>query len=74
MNEKVRELINAIDEQFQKANCNMLDALNAVSAMSTHLAHNVGLSRAVYLEDIAKMYDSSRPKGEPVVVEEDENE
>ena len=67
-------LIAQVDKVFQDARCNVLDALNAVSVMSTSLAHSMGVTRQAYLDSIAHMYDQTNPFDSPKVVEEDENE
>lgn len=67
-------LITQVDKVFQDAHCNVLDALNAVSVMSTSLAHSMGVTRQAYLDSIAHMFDQTKPPGEPLVMEEDENE
>jgi hypothetical protein len=70
----ISEIIKAVDEVLSNSHCNVLDALNAVSIMSAHLAHNLGVSRADFIYNLENMYDQTRPQGEPTVVEENENE
>jgi len=75
MNEaKIKELIALVDKTFAEAGCGVLDALNAVSIMSTSLAHSVGLARKEYLDNIEDMFNMTNPQHQPVVQEEDENE
>lgn len=70
----IQELIETVDKVFQDAHCNILDALNAVSVMSTSLAHSLGVTRQDYINNITHMYDQYKPQGEPTVMQEDENE
>jgi hypothetical protein len=70
----IGEIIKAVDEVLSNSHCNVLDALNAVSIMASHLAHNLGVSRSDFVTNLGSMYDQTKPQGEPTVVEENENE
>lgn len=72
--DKTRQLIQVLDNALAQAGCGVLDALNAVSVMSTSLAHSVGLARKEYLDNIEMMFNMTNPQHQPVVQEEDENE
>jgi len=54
---KVKELVDGIDEFFGKAECNTVDALNATSIISTMIARSLGISRKDYLKDLGNMFD-----------------
>jgi len=72
--DKVRDLVQVLDHALASAGCGVLDALNAVSVMSTSLAHSVGLSQKEYMDNIQNMFDMTNPQKQPIVQVEDENE
>lgn len=74
--EKVRQLVEVLDHALAQAGCGVLDALNAVSVMSTSLAHSVGLGQKEYMDNIQHMFDITKPLSNTAQtpVEEDENE
>lgn len=72
--DKVRQLVEVLDHALSTAGCGVLDALNAVSVMSTSLAHSVGLSQQEYMDNLQHMFDMTNPQKQPIVQEEDENE
>lgn len=72
--DKVRQLVEVLDHALSTAGCGVLDALNAVSVMSTSLAHSVGLSQKEYMDNLQHMFDMTNPQRQPTVQVEDENE
>jgi hypothetical protein len=60
--EKVRQLVEVLDHALSSAGCGVLDALNAVSLMSTSLAHSMNLTRDEYLGNLGMMFDMSNPQ------------
>ena len=72
--DKVRQLVEVLDHALATAGCGVLDALNAVSVMSTSLAHSVGLSQKEYIDNLQHMFNMTNPQKQPMVQEEDENE
>ena len=72
--DKTRQLIQVLDNALAQAGCGVLDALNAVSVMSTSLAHSVGLSHKEYMNNMEMMFDMTNPQKQPIVQVEDENE
>ena len=72
--DKVRQLVEVLDHALASAGCGVLDALNAVSVMSTSLAHSVGLSQKEYMDNMQNMFDMTNPQKQPIVQVEDENE
>lgn len=63
-----------LDHALAQAGCGVLDALNAVSVMSTSLAHSVGLSQKEYMDNLQHMFNMTNPQHQPIVQVEDENE
>lgn len=55
---RVSELCQKIDNLFQDEAQSVVDALNALSIMSTVLAVKVGIDRESYLKDIGIMFDN----------------
>ena len=72
--QKVKELVEVLDHALATAGCGVLDALNAVSVMSTSLAHSVGLTQKEYISNLQHMFDMTNPQKQPSVQVEDENE
>lgn len=74
--EKVRQLVEVLDNALSTAGCGVLDALNAVSVMSTSLAHSVGLSQKEYMDNLQHMFNMTKPLSDTTQtpIEEDENE
>jgi hypothetical protein len=72
--DKVRQLVEVLDHALATAGCGVLDALNAVSVMSTSLAHSVGLTQKEYMDNLQHMFNMTNPQKQPMVQEEDENE
>lgn len=74
--EKVRQLVEVLDHALAQAGCGVLDALNAVSVMSTSLAHSVGIARKEYMDNIENMFNMTKPLSDTnqTPVQEDENE
>lgn len=74
--DKTRQLIQVLDNALAQAGCGVLDALNAVSVMSTSLAHSIGIARKEYMDNLEMMYDMTKPLSDTTQtpVEEDENE
>jgi hypothetical protein len=72
--EKVRQLVEVLDHALSSAGCGVLDALNAVSVMSTSLAHSMNLTREEYMGNMEMMFDMTNPQKQPIVQVEDENE
>jgi len=72
--EKVRQLVEVLDHALSSAGCGVLDALNAVSVMSTSLAHSMNLTREEYMGNMETMFDMTNPQKQPMVQVEDENE
>jgi len=74
--EKVRQLVEVLDHALSQAGCGVLDALNAVSVMSTSLAHSVGISHKEYMDNLETMFNMTKPISDTTQtpVEEDENE
>lgn len=74
--DKTRQLIQVLDNALAQAGCGVLDALNAVSVMSTSLAHSIGIARKEYMSNLEMMYDMTKPLSDTTQtpVEEDENE
>jgi hypothetical protein len=55
--EKVRQLVMVLDNALSSAGCEVLDALNAVSVMSTSLAHSMNLTKDEYMGNLEMMFD-----------------
>ena len=72
--DKVRQLVEVLDHALASAGWGVLDALNAVSVMSTSLAHSVGLAQKEYIDNLTHMFNMTNPQKQPIVQEEDENE
>jgi len=72
--EKVRQLVEVLDHALSTAGCGVLDALNAVSVMSTSLAHSMNLAKDEYMGNLEMMFDMTNPQKQAIVQEEDENE
>jgi hypothetical protein len=72
--EKVRQLVEVLDHALSSAGCGVLDALNAVSVMSTSLAHSMNLTREEYMGNMEMMFNMTNPQKQPIVQVEDENE
>jgi hypothetical protein len=72
--ERVRDLVQVLDHALSTAGCGVLEALNAVSVMSTSLAHSVGLERKEYLDNLASMFDMTNPAKQVTPIEGEENE
>ena len=72
--EKVRQLVEVLDHALASAGCGVLDALNAVSVMSTSLAHSMNLTREEYMGNMEMMFNMTNPQKQPIVQVEDENE
>jgi len=62
--EKVRELVLVLDHALSSAGCGVLDALNAVSVMSTSLAHSLGLAKDEYMGNLEMMFDMTQKQME----------
>ena len=62
--EKVRELVLVLDHALSSAGCGVLDALNAVSVMSTSLAHSLGLTKDEYMGNLEMMFDMTQKQME----------
>ena len=74
--EKTRQLIEVLDHALNQAGCGVLDALNAVSIMSTSLAHSLGLVQKDYIDNLTFMFEQTKPSSDTAItpVVEDENE
>jgi hypothetical protein len=72
--EKVHQLIQVLDNALGQAKCEVLDALSAVSVMSTSLAHSLGITRKEYMDNIEAMFDNIASQKQAIVQAEDENE
>jgi hypothetical protein len=59
---KVRQLIEVLDHALSSAGCEVLDALNAVSVMSTSLAHSMNLPKDEYMGNLEMMFDMTNPQ------------
>ena len=64
--EKVRQLVEVLDHALNQAGCGILDALNAVSIMSTSIAHSLGLAQKEYLDNLTFMFEQTKPHIEPI--------
>ena len=60
--EKVRQLVEVLDHALSSAGCGVLDALNAVSVMSTSLAHSMNLTKDEYIGNLGMMFDMTNPQ------------
>ena len=60
--EKVRQLVEVLDHALSSAGCGVLDALNAVSVMSTSLAHSMNLTKDEYMGNLEMMFDMTNPQ------------
>jgi hypothetical protein len=60
--EKVRQLVEVLDHSLSSAGCGVLEALNAVSVMSTSLAHSLGLTKDEYIGNLEMMFDMTNPQ------------
>jgi hypothetical protein len=60
--EKVRQLVEVLDHALSSAGCGVLEALNAVSVMSTSLAHSMNLSKDEYMGNLEMMFDMTNPQ------------
>jgi hypothetical protein len=60
--EKVRQLVEVLDHELSSAGCEVLDALNAVSVMSTSLAHSLNLTKDEYMGNLEMMFDMTNPQ------------
>ena len=60
--EKVRQLVEVLDHALSSAGCGVLDALNAVSVMSTSLAHSLELTKDEYMGNLGMMFDMTTPQ------------
>ena len=60
--EKVRQLVEVLDHALSSAGCGVLEALNAVSVMSTSLAHSLGLTKDEYIGNLGMMFDMTNPQ------------
>jgi len=60
--EKVRQLVEVLDHALSSAGCGVLDALNAVSVMSTSLAHSLELTKDEYMGNLGMMFDMTNPQ------------
>ncbi len=56
-NEEINETIQAMMELFEERKFGNGAILNAVSKISVHLAFVFGISKEVYLKDLAIMFD-----------------
>ena len=72
--ERVQQIVALLDKTLGEAKCGVLDALNAVSVMSTSLAHSLGLTQKEYMGNLEMMFDMTNPQKQPIVQQEDENE
>lgn len=54
---EINDVINAMQELFQERKFSNNSVLNALSGMSVHLAFVFGISKDVYVKDIAIMFD-----------------
>jgi len=72
--EKTRQLVEVLDHALSTAGCGVLDALNAVSVMSTSLAHSMNITRQEYMANMENMFQMTNPHNQTLVQEEDENE
>ena len=71
---KVHEVIGVLDKALGEAECGVVDALNAVSVMSTSLAHSIGLTQKEYMDHMTHMFDSTDPQKKVIAQEENTNE
>jgi len=62
--DKVRELVQVLDHALSSAGCDVLNALNAVSVMSTSLAHSLGLAKDEYMGNLEMMFDMTQKQME----------
>jgi hypothetical protein len=62
--DRVRELVHVLDQALSSAECEVLDALNAVSVMSTSLAHSLGLTKDEYMGNLEMMFDITNQQKE----------
>ena len=60
--EKVRQLVEVLDHALSSAGCGVLEALNAVSVMSTSLAHSLELTKDEYMGNLGMMFDMTTPQ------------
>ena len=60
--DKVRDLVQVLDHALSSAGCEVLDALNAVSVMSTSLAHSMNLTKDEYMGNLEMMFDMTNPQ------------
>ena len=60
--EKVRQLVEVLDHALSSAGCGVLDALNAVSVMSTSLAHSLELTKDEYMGNLGMMFEMTTPQ------------
>ena len=74
--EKVRQLVEVLDHALNQAGFGILYALNAVSIMSTSIAHSLGLAQKEYLDNLTFMFEQTKPPSDTAItpVVEDENE
>jgi len=72
--EKTRQLVEVLDHALASAGCGVLDALNAVSVMSTSLAHSMNIAQKEYIANMENMFQMTNPHNQTLVQEEDENE
>jgi hypothetical protein len=60
--DRVRELVHVLDQALASAGCEVLDALNAVSVMSTSLAHSLNLTKDEYINNLEMMFEITNPQ------------
>jgi len=60
--EKVRQLVEVLDHSLSSTGCGVLEALNAVSVMSTSLAHSLNLTKDEYMGNLENMFNMTNPQ------------